>query len=292
MLAAAMMVSIIGISALLAVRVQRHAARAAADAVQARLIAESVIDIARFRIAGDPDWRNTYTHDTWTSWENAGRAAYRFKLQDEEDGHLADDSADVVRLLAEAAVGDAVRLCSVVLRAEGNLLADGDFENGADAWFAYPGSESAVPRIRERDEPYSGSFHLEVHNRETPSAGAGQDVTKLLHNDATYHVAAWARTDEPDTLSVKLTTINEAGIEKRIELAWGLVGSGWGLLSGSRQVSWEGQLVRAVFHVEGTNLDPKDFHLDNISLMRGKGAPMIEAGRLRREVKHRRMLGG
>ena len=99
-LAVAMLVTGIGLSALLAVRVERRTTSVTEAAVQARLSASSLIEVAFLRIAQDHRWRNTYTHDVWTSDETVDGVTYAFKLLDEHDGDLANDTNQPVRLFA------------------------------------------------------------------------------------------------------------------------------------------------------------------------------------------------
>ena len=114
-LGTAMVVTTIGMSALLIMRVHTHTANASRDEIKARFYGQSVVDIVLFRIANDANWRTTYTNDTWTGREKIRELRFRYKLVDEEDGDLADDVYQPARLYAEATVGAAVRIYSVLL---------------------------------------------------------------------------------------------------------------------------------------------------------------------------------
>ena len=114
-LGTAMIVTTIGLSSLLIMRVHTHTANASRYEIKARFYAQSVVDIVLFRIAADANWRTTYTNDTWTSQEHIRELWFRYKLVDEQDGDLADDAYQPVRVYAEATVGTAVRIYSVLL---------------------------------------------------------------------------------------------------------------------------------------------------------------------------------
>ena len=132
-LGTAMIVTTIGMSSLLLMRVHTHVANASQDEVKARFYGPSVADYATFRIAGDANWRNTYTSDLWTPQITVGEMKFRCKLVDEADGDLADDDYQPVRLYSEATVGSAVRIYSVVL------------EPDVDGGGALTGSVTPVP---------------------------------------------------------------------------------------------------------------------------------------------------
>ncbi len=119
LLGVSMIVTVIGLSALLGTRVELRTAGLTEAATQARYSAASGLELVLLRIATDPKWRTTYSNDTWTAEETILDVAFSFKLVDEQDGDLANDLTQPVRLFAKAIVGDAVRIYSVLLEAEG-----------------------------------------------------------------------------------------------------------------------------------------------------------------------------
>lgn len=108
-------VTVIGLSALLATRVEFRAVRLNEAATSARFAVASGMELGILRISADADWRNTYVHDEWTSEEDILGAACRFKLVDEQDGDLANDPSQPARFYAKATVSEAVRMYSVLL---------------------------------------------------------------------------------------------------------------------------------------------------------------------------------
>ena len=270
-LGAAMMVSIAGVSALLAVRVQRRAALAAADAVQARLIAESIIDVARYRIATDADWRSAYSHDAWTAPETAGRATYRFKLIDEGDGDLADDPADPVRLVAEASIGDAVRLCGVLLEPRERLFADPGFESGTTGW-----TGDAATLATTSDTPHGGAAALSVRGRKNGSAGPARDLLGVISNGGTYTIEAWVRSpsrQQPFGFEryIESHSSGSTSISNPTSII-AQVGGRWTKISETFTVSWEGELQDARIKIV-TGGGGFDFDMDDVRLIRESGSP-------------------
>ena len=120
LLGVSMIVTVIGVSSLLAVRIELRAAQQTEAAVQAELGAPPLIEVALLRLMANPNWRSTESNDTWTADETVNGITFNFKLVDEQDGDLANDPNQPVRLYAKAAVGDAVRLYSVLLESQGS----------------------------------------------------------------------------------------------------------------------------------------------------------------------------
>ncbi len=116
-LGAASLVALIGVGAVAAARIQLRAAVAANDATRAAPMAQSAIELARLRIAGDANWRTTFTHDRWA--ENipfADGGTLSFKLLDEADGDLSDSGSEPVRLIGRGVYGKSLRMMSVELK--------------------------------------------------------------------------------------------------------------------------------------------------------------------------------
>jgi len=128
----AMLVAI-GVTAVMAGRIQVQAASLDEDQAQARVMAQSAIELLRKAINDQPTWRTTYTSGTWNGPNDMGAGQVRFKVVDEGDGNLADDANDPVRLYAEATVGGAVRIYSAVLSCSDTVLDIPIASGGSDA---------------------------------------------------------------------------------------------------------------------------------------------------------------
>ena len=114
-LGASTIVMIIGLAALMAVRVEQQISTDADEAVQARFNARSSIEAALFFTDAVPTWRDIFPNDTWLMlFFDDGTIA--FKFDDEIDGVLSGDATQPVRLYGKGTVGDAVRIQSVLLQ--------------------------------------------------------------------------------------------------------------------------------------------------------------------------------
>jgi hypothetical protein len=117
-----MLVTTIGLGAMLAIRSQRRTADLQNYESDARAAAAGAIDLAAVSLAKQPTWRSSYANDTYTSTKALGAAGISFKLVDEHDADLADSAIDAVRVYGAGSAGDATRIASVVLRPSGTAL--------------------------------------------------------------------------------------------------------------------------------------------------------------------------
>ena len=134
-LAVSAIVGVIGLSSLLAVRLQHRDVQARAASAQAQLLSDSALRVVHARLVADGDWRNTYTHDVWSPAQPFdGGSQLSFKLVDQRDTDLADDVDDPARLFVRLTSGGSVRLASVLLaggvQLGPELVVNGDIEQG------------------------------------------------------------------------------------------------------------------------------------------------------------------
>lgn len=122
-LSVTVMLVAIGVTAVTVGRIDLKSLRLEEDQAEARLFAQSVIEVVRLELERDDAWRKTYTSGEWTAYRNVGQTSYRFKLVDEQDGLLADNETDAARLYVQANAGDASRIYSVILR-DGKTLSE------------------------------------------------------------------------------------------------------------------------------------------------------------------------
>lgn len=122
-LSVTVMLVAIGVTAVTVGRIDLKSLRLEEDQAEARLFAQSVIEVIRLELERDEAWRKTYTSGEWTAYRKVGQTAYRFKLVDEQDGNLADNETDAARLYVQANAGDASRIYSVILR-DGKTLSE------------------------------------------------------------------------------------------------------------------------------------------------------------------------
>ena len=106
-LAYASLVTIIGLSALLALRSQRRASEGEIDFSQARLHAHSAIEMGMWVIENNPAWRTTFPNGMWVENRSIGTGTYTLEGVDPNDGDLADSNLHPLVLTGTAVQGPA-----------------------------------------------------------------------------------------------------------------------------------------------------------------------------------------
>ena len=283
-----MVITAIGLSALMASRVQHRVSDSETEVTKAQFYAESVIDLAQWRIADDPDWRDDHAHDDWTDDEDTGKVIFAYKLVDQNDIDLADDPADPLRVYAKATVGDSTRIYSVLLQPDlpANTLANADMESGTANWTGQ-GLSGTCTLTSRFDTPHGGAAYLEVTGRSSSSAGPSQDITSVIAYGKTYYVEVWVRgTGGSNGKQVVIEMDTSNGLQTvSFNDSWS--GTNWHRMSGTLTPTWTGTLSAAHLKVCTTSMT-LDFHIDDALLVEGTGPPSITlhpiAGTWRQEV--------
>lgn len=290
-LGASLVVMLAGVAALTAVRVQRRAAVGDEHRGRARLHAQSGTELALLILQSDADWRSRYTNDAWTTDRALGDGAFAFKLVDEQDGDLADDFSEPVRLHVRGSIGDAIRLHSLQLNAEpdaasaNNPLSNGHFESGAGGWIDFAGNATLATTTTN---PHSGNRALRVSSRSGTDAAVATNVESFLQSGQPYEGQAWVRMDSGvDEVRLALRTRTLLLVVDYVPMTdWTPVGTEWTHLSGRATPSWLNLLDSAHFIIETRNT-ATTFYVDDAILARqGKtpSKPAPVAGTWRREV--------
>ncbi len=263
----AMIVTIIGMSALAVTRIQLRSTEGGGDAAAARLHAQSAIEMGAFTISNDSNWRSTYTHDTWVSDEPIGTGTYTWKLVDEGYyGDLTTDPSSPVRLYGKGYAGDAIRTYSILLEFEGgsaaaNLLSNPGMESGTSGWYGYDCDIASDPNA------HSGSASLLIDDRYAYYSGSAQDVDGFLENGTTYEMEAWVKMDS-GTSNMRFVMYVRDSIPNSYWLIAGETSvddSGWTKITGTMTPSWGGTLVQAFWKVS-TVSGTTDFYVDDAVL--------------------------
>ena len=244
-LAASLLVSVIGVSALLAARVQHRTASSADDIVKARLNAQSALNLALLAIDQDPNWRQTYTHDTWEPVVSVGDGTCKWKLVDDKDADLKDDPFDSVSIVAWGMAGVATQKLSVRLETEPEFtiqtsvqstnddaeqrFSDGYMHRTSDdlELAEHPGGNSDIVGMRFRnltipqgaminrahiqfqvEEPSSGVADLTIHGQAADNAPSFSDIAyDMTSRTTTAASVGWS--------VPQWATVGEAGSDQR-----------------------------------------------------------------------------
>jgi len=263
-LSVAVIVSVIGISAVLAVRVQRRTFEITNDAVKARFHAQSAMEMGMYKLHMNSNWRYTYTNDIWTPYLDIEQGTYRFKLVDEIDGNLGNDPTQPVRLYAQAKVGQADRIYSVQLEPviPENMLLNGNMENGTTNWSGM----GLCDLDWYTDDPHTGIGYMWVKNRISNFAGPFQDITDKITNGQTYKVEVWVKM-KSFSETVYAVIYMETSMGAREEyFPVSSVGLTWRKLSGTLRPSWFGTLNKAYFKID-TYSSIQEFMVDDALLI-------------------------
>lgn len=115
-LGAAMVVTVVGVTALTATRVQLRSAGAASDdLLDARLIARSAMEIGMYHLSRNADWRPQQSGGAWTLSSALGYGRYEVEITDPADGNLADNVSQAVRARFTGTLGNARAVTEVTL---------------------------------------------------------------------------------------------------------------------------------------------------------------------------------
>ena len=115
-LSIAMFVTIIGLSALTVVRIQRRDANNANDLSAARLYAQSAIELGFATIHLDPTWRDNLGSGTWLSGQSIGAGTLNLDTAILEDGDENPEN-DPLLLTGTGVCGQARHIIEVTLEA-------------------------------------------------------------------------------------------------------------------------------------------------------------------------------
>jgi hypothetical protein len=102
-----LIVMTLAVGGILATRVRARAGTAAATGGEARVAAQSSLELARLWINQDSDWRNTYPKSPWSSSISLDGTTVSIALSDPIDGDLTNRPNDPVVVTATATRGQA-----------------------------------------------------------------------------------------------------------------------------------------------------------------------------------------
>ena len=117
-----LIVSVLGLSGLLVVRIQRSQLSAVSSLSVARINARAGLDMALLRIETLSDWRQKLQEKTWEGDQALAEGVYSFKGIDPIDGDLVDSITEPVVVTTTGKMGDAVHRLEVQLTAREDPL--------------------------------------------------------------------------------------------------------------------------------------------------------------------------
>jgi hypothetical protein len=113
-LATSMLVTVIGLSVLTVTQINNRSIGQSNDTAEAELLAEDAVEYATSLLAADSNWRTTYSSGSVTAGKALGHGTISFKLVDETDGNLANNTTDTVRIYGYGRVNNATRIYSLL----------------------------------------------------------------------------------------------------------------------------------------------------------------------------------
>lgn len=116
-LGVAMLLTVLGLGALMLRRIERRISSRTTDVAEARLYARAAIEMGLLRIKNDPNWRNS-PNGVWESNKPIGSGTYTLEGIDPDDGVLNDSDLDPVVLIGTGVRGSAQQKIQVRLVAE------------------------------------------------------------------------------------------------------------------------------------------------------------------------------
>jgi hypothetical protein len=99
-------------------RINRRAAESSTDVSEARANARSAVEVGRWLIAGNADWRTKGVNGFWRKDQPLGRGLYSIEVEDPADGDLDNDDDGRVIVTGTGKVGAARYRLSVELAPE------------------------------------------------------------------------------------------------------------------------------------------------------------------------------
>ena len=285
-LAMAILVSLIGLSAVAVGRINLRAAAGGSDASSAELLAVSAIEHAITVLNSEAGWRGNvaYANEQKTNPIALGEGQFRWKLTDERDHNIAYTAGGIqpVRVYGIGEVGEARRVYSVELVPTGtNLLANPGLETGLAPYAA----EGTCTVDTVATDVRNGLRSLLVTGRASNTTGPRQDVTAKIIDGKWYYAEAWVKMSTAEEVAVISLVARKSGqsdvpmtaasgqTPQTVKLEWTKIGYAFkaNIPGGYDSVYWR----------ITTNSTSQDFRVDDVKLIQetstGVAMPMAPA---------------
>jgi hypothetical protein len=278
-------------------RIDRRAAAANEDAIRARFAARSYAEVIFQRLQADSSWRTNYSNNTWSATEPLDGGQVKFKIVDDADGNLADDSTQPFRIQTQAMYGTATRAMSISVQPPNagsggsppEKLSNGSMEaftvatSAPTSWYQWPSG----PGEASTTGSYSGLRNARVYNRTAITSSLSQDLpVTALRKGATYDIKGWAKfATIAGTLKVGVVVTDSTGTTTKFTYPVVTVTSIWNSINGSVTPTWTGTLTSARFTIESA-AGIGDIRGDDLSFTErsGSGTNSVLSGSMRREL--------
>ncbi len=277
----ALLVTVIGLSALTVARIEMRGATESNQRTEAQFYAQSGVEQAALAIFNNPSWRSTITHNAWTTPQAIGNGTLSWKIVDDVNGRFDTDRNAIVRACGKGVSGGATWVYSAEIQPPpeqlmATLLTNGNLEDKSIApWTAYGGCAIDI-----RDSPtHGGAASMRINGR-APGSGAKQ-VLPTLTNGGLYAGSVYVQADAgSETVWFGLQVTSSSG-SRYIELARTTAGRNWTQLSGTIRPSWDGSFVRAELIIGSDGKE--DMYVDDARFVATPGPTGIRQGTWRRE---------
>jgi Tfp pilus assembly protein PilX len=297
-LVAVLIVTLIGLAGLQSARIDRRAAAANEDAIRARFAARSYAEVIFQRLQADSSWRSSYTNNTWSASEPLDSGQVKFKLVDDADGDLADDSTEPFRIQTQAAYGSATRGMSISVQPANagsggsapERLSNASMEaftvatSPPTGWYQWPSG----PGEASTTSSHGGARNARIYSRTAVTSSLSQDLpVTALRKGATYDIKGWAKfATIAGTLRVGLVVTDSTGATTKFTYPIVTVTSIWNDISGSVTPTWSGTLTAARFTIESA-AGTGEIRGDDLSLTErssGGNTNSVISGSMRRDL--------
>lgn len=149
----------------------------------------------------------------------------------------------------------------------GNLLTNGDMENGAAGWSKLGANTNLITS----SDAHTGTASLRVAARDTPSSGIQQDVTARLLSGFAVTSEVWLKMlDSQETVEIVLEVDSSVeGVQRWVQSA--AVGIEWSRVQLEHEPVWSGTLNYARWQIRSTASNQEFFLDDAIIHQPGQG---------------------
>lgn len=117
-----MVITVIGLSALMLARVERSSAEGTADLSTARFYAQSAIEMGQHYIRQNSTWRDIFSNGEWLADQQIGTGTYTLEGIDPTDGDLNDSATDPLLLRGTGFEGQSRYKLQVTMVSKSNAL--------------------------------------------------------------------------------------------------------------------------------------------------------------------------